>query len=111
MRGSVCNLLVQLFLVLARAVTLGSKSRRIHDHILLSHLRLPQPGGPGPRIYIPQEQGGPVIPPGTGFPFVASYDSQGFGGGILTRLHTGIQNFMYPVLRAIFGECSSVTLL
>jgi hypothetical protein len=27
---------------------------------------LPQPGGPGPRIYIPQEQGGPVIPPGTG---------------------------------------------
>jgi hypothetical protein len=29
-------------------------------------LRLPQPGGPGPRIYIPQEQGGPVIPPGTG---------------------------------------------
>jgi hypothetical protein len=38
---------------------------------------LPQPGGPGPRIYIPQEQGDPVIPPGTGFPFVASYDSQG----------------------------------
>jgi hypothetical protein len=25
----------------------------------------PQPGGPGPRIYIPLEQGGP----GTGFPF------------------------------------------
>jgi hypothetical protein len=25
--------------------------------------RLPQPGEPGPRIYIPQEQGGPVIPP------------------------------------------------
>jgi hypothetical protein len=24
-----------------------------------------QPGGPGHRIYIPQEQGGPVIPPGT----------------------------------------------
>jgi hypothetical protein len=23
--------------------------------------------GPGPRIYIPQEQGGPVIPPGTEF--------------------------------------------
>jgi hypothetical protein len=30
---------------------------------------LPQPGGPGPRIYIRQEQRGPVIPPGTGFPF------------------------------------------
>jgi hypothetical protein len=29
------------------------------DNILLSHLRLPKPGGPGPSIYIPQEQGGP----------------------------------------------------
>jgi hypothetical protein len=33
----------------------------------VSDLRLPQPRGPGPCIYIPQEQGGPVIPPGTGF--------------------------------------------
>jgi hypothetical protein len=40
-RGRVCNLLVQLFLGLARAVTLGSKSRRTHGHILLSQLRLP----------------------------------------------------------------------
>jgi hypothetical protein len=31
--------------------------------------RLSQPGGPGPRIYILQEQGGPVIPSSTGFPF------------------------------------------
>jgi hypothetical protein len=53
-REWVCNLLVQLFLILARAVTLGSKSRRTHDHILLSHLRLPQHGVPGPCIYIPQ---------------------------------------------------------
>jgi hypothetical protein len=30
---------------------------------------LPQPRGPRPRIYIPQEQGGQVVPPGTGFPF------------------------------------------
>jgi hypothetical protein len=29
----------------------------------------PQSGGPGSRIYIPQEEGGLVIPPGTGFPF------------------------------------------
>jgi hypothetical protein len=65
-RGRVC--IVQLVLGLAKAVTLGSKSHRIHGHILLSHLRLPQPGGPGPRIYIPQEQGGPVIPPDSGFP-------------------------------------------
>jgi hypothetical protein len=40
------------------------------SHFTVSDSRLPQPGGPGPRNYIPQEQGGPVIPPGTGFPFL-----------------------------------------
>jgi hypothetical protein len=34
-----------------------------------SDSRLPQPGGSGPRIYISQEQGCPIIPPGTGFNF------------------------------------------
>jgi hypothetical protein len=29
----------------------------------------PHPGGPSLCIYIPQRQGGPVIPPGTGYPF------------------------------------------
>jgi hypothetical protein len=32
-------------------------------------MRLLQLGGPAPRIYVPQEQGGPVIPPDSGFPF------------------------------------------
>jgi hypothetical protein len=36
-------------------------------HFAVSDLRLLQPGEPGPCIYIPQEQGGPAIPPGTGF--------------------------------------------
>jgi hypothetical protein len=62
-RGRVCNLLAQF------AVTLQSKSRRTHDHILLSDVRLPQPGEPGPCIHIPQVHGDPVIPPGTGFLF------------------------------------------
>jgi hypothetical protein len=43
--------------------------RDSRPNFTVSDSRLPQPGGPGPRIYIPQEQGGPVIPPGTGFPF------------------------------------------
>jgi hypothetical protein len=68
-RGRVCNLLVQLLLGLARAATLRSKFSRTHDYILLSHLRLSQPGGPGSRIYISLEQGGPVIPSGTEFHF------------------------------------------
>jgi hypothetical protein len=81
-RGWVCRL--QLLLALASAVILGSESRGTHEHILLSQIR-----GPGPHICIPQEQGGPFMPPGTGFLFVASYDSHGYGGGIRTRLHTG----------------------
>jgi hypothetical protein len=36
-------------------------------HFTVSDLTLTQPGGPGTCIYIPQEQDGPVIPPGTGF--------------------------------------------
>jgi hypothetical protein len=48
-------------------ITQWSESRRTRNHILLSHLRLLQPGGPGSHIYIPREQGGPVISPGTGF--------------------------------------------
>jgi hypothetical protein len=38
-------------------------------HFTVSDSRLPQPGGPGSHIYIPEKQGGPVIPPGTDFPF------------------------------------------
>jgi hypothetical protein len=89
--GRVFNLLKQLLLVLARTVTLGSKSCRTNDHILSSHLRLPQPGGPGPRIYISQEQGGPIYPPlrTLGPLSIASYDLEGYGDVILTRLHTG----------------------
>jgi hypothetical protein len=69
-RGWICNLFIQLLLGHARATTLGSKSHRTHDHILLSHMRLSQHGEQCHCIYIPQEQGGPVILPGTGFPWL-----------------------------------------
>jgi hypothetical protein len=47
-------------------ITQWSESRKTRNPTLLSHPRLPQPGGPGSRISIPQEQGGPIIPPDTG---------------------------------------------
>jgi hypothetical protein len=53
---TVCNLLVQF------AVTLRSESRRTNDHILLSHSRL------------------------QGSLFVAFYNSQGYGGDILSSV-------------------------
>jgi hypothetical protein len=38
-------------------------------YFTVSDSRLPQHGGPGPRIYFSQEHGGPIIAPGTRFPF------------------------------------------
>jgi hypothetical protein len=58
-RGWVCHL--QLLLVLASSVILRFESRGTH-YILLPQIReSPKPEGPGPRIYIPPEEGGPVI--------------------------------------------------
>jgi hypothetical protein len=62
-RGRVCCL--QMLLALGSTVILGSESRGTRYHILLSQIR--------------------------DFPFVASYDSQGYGGGIRPRLHTVLQ--------------------
>jgi hypothetical protein len=39
-------------------------------YYIVSGLRLPQPGMSGPRIYILGEQCGPIITPGTAFPFL-----------------------------------------
>jgi hypothetical protein len=57
-RGWVCRL--QLLLVLASAVILGSESRGPHDHILLSQIR----DSPNLEGQVPV-----LMPPGTGFPF------------------------------------------
>jgi hypothetical protein len=94
-RGWVCNLFVQLLLGLARAVTLGSNSYR-------THMRLPQPVGPGPHICIPQEQVAQLYPRALGSRFFASYDSQGYSGGILNRLQTGRLNvFIYIYIQLV----------
>jgi hypothetical protein len=60
---------LQLLLALVSAVILGSESHGARPYFTLSNTTVPQPGGPGARIYIPQEQGDPVIPPGTTFNF------------------------------------------
>jgi hypothetical protein len=54
--------------VVCSAIPDWLESRKTHNHKLHSHMRLPQPGAPGSRIYISLEEGGPVIPPGTRFP-------------------------------------------
>jgi hypothetical protein len=49
----------------------------------------PQPGGQGHSIYIPQEEGGPVITPGTEFPLQPSKTHRATVEGIGTGLHMG----------------------
>jgi hypothetical protein len=75
---SLCNILSDEKMGLSFTIAAGTRQRS-HSRVRLprdswtyftfSDSRLPQPVGPGPRIYIPHEQRGPVIPPGTWFPF------------------------------------------
>jgi hypothetical protein len=87
MIGRICNL--QLLLGLATAIFLGSDFRGKHDHILLSQFwDYPYLVGQIPvfishrnrvvQLYIRAEIS----------LYIASYDSKGNGGGILTRLQT-----------------------
>jgi hypothetical protein len=108
-REWVCRL--QLLLVLASAFIIRSESIRIDDHISLSQIRdSPKPGGPGPRIYVPQEKSGPVIPPGTGFHFRHLLRLAGYGGDIRPRLNTGKMNPTYQKFTQMIFKNSVPTL-
>jgi hypothetical protein len=64
--------------------------RDSRPHFTVSDTRLPQPAGPDLRIYITQEQGGQVIPPGTGFTFRRLLRLAGLRWKYLTPLPYGI---------------------
>jgi hypothetical protein len=81
---------LQLLLVLASAVILGSESRGSRDHILLSQIRdSPNLEGQVPVFISRGNMVAQLYPQALGSLFVPSYDSQGYGGGIRTRLHAG----------------------
>jgi hypothetical protein len=87
MRGRVCRL--QLLLVLASAVIFGYESRGTYDHILLSQIRdSPNLEGQVPVFISPRNMVSQLYPQALGSLFLPSYDSQGYGGGIWTRLHS-----------------------
>jgi hypothetical protein len=73
-------------LALAKAMILGSESRGTRDHTLLSQFRdfetLPTWRAKSPYLYPPGTGWPSLYPQALGFLFVASYDSQGYGGGI-----------------------------
>jgi hypothetical protein len=55
--------------VICSAISHWLESHRTHNHILLSHLRLPQPKGPSPHIYNTRNRVAQLYHLGTGFPF------------------------------------------
>jgi hypothetical protein len=90
-------------MVLASAVTLGSESRGTYNHILLSQIGYsPNLEGHVPVFISPRNRVVRLYPQALGSLFVASYDSQGHGGGTRPRLHTGeelIANFPFTINR------------
>jgi hypothetical protein len=77
-RGWVCRL--QLLLALANAFSSPSPAG-LMTTFYCHRFEAPPTWSLRPRIYIPQEQGGTVIPPALGTHSNAYYDSQGYGGG------------------------------
>jgi hypothetical protein len=84
----VCRL--RFLLVLASAVIVESESRGTHDSILLPQIRgFPNLEGQVPVFIYPRNRVAQLYFQALGSLFIAFYDSQGYDGGIETRLHRG----------------------
>jgi hypothetical protein len=94
---SLCNILSDEMMGLSFTIAAGPRQRshsqvrvtRDSSYFTVSDSRLSQPVGPGRRVYVPQEQGGPVIPPGTGFLFRRLLRLAGLWWRYSSHLHTG----------------------
>jgi hypothetical protein len=74
---------------LASAVILGSKFRGTYDHILLSQIQdSPNLEGQVPVFITPRNRVTQLYLQTLYSLFVTFYDTQSYGGGIRTRLHT-----------------------
>jgi hypothetical protein len=95
-RERVCRF--QLLLVLASAIILGSKSRGTRHHILLTQIRdSSNREGHVPVFISPRKRVAQLYTQALGYLFIASYDTQGYGGGIGTRLHARSLNMLFEV--------------
>jgi hypothetical protein len=104
---SLCNILsvcrLQLLLVFASTVILRSKSHGTCDHILLSQIRhSPNQEDQVPIFISPRNKVAQLYPQALCSLFIASYDSQGYGGGIHPCLHLGV-TLTKPGLRYLYN--------
>jgi hypothetical protein len=88
-RRRVCNLLYNSFWALPEQSLLGRSPQNSRPYFTVSSETPSTWRARSPYLY-PPGTGWPRYPRALGSHFVASYDSQGSGGGILTRLHTGL---------------------
>jgi hypothetical protein len=105
-RGWVFRL--QLLLVIASIVILRSEFRGTHDHILLSEIQdSPNLQVQVPIFISPRNRVAWLYTQALGSLFVASYDSQGYGGSIWPCLHTGLTSHTnFPItsfIRKVLG--------
>jgi hypothetical protein len=98
-RGWACNLLVQFLLGLARAVTHGSKSGSTKTIFYCLISESPKLEDQIPVFITPRNRVAQLYPWAMGSLFVASYDSQGYGMGILTRLIGALILIRCPVIQ------------
>jgi hypothetical protein len=89
MRGWVCNLLYNCFWALPELSPLGRSPAELMAIFYCLIWDSPNQQGQVPVFISPRNRVAQLYPRALGSLFVASYDSQGYGGGILTRLHTG----------------------
>jgi hypothetical protein len=61
----------------------------------MSHLRLPELKGQVPIFISSRNRMAQLYPPALSSLFIASYDSQGYDGGILAVLHTACSLYTY----------------
>jgi hypothetical protein len=71
----------------------------------------PQPGGPSPCIHVPQRQGGPLIPPGTGFYFLRLLRLAGQRWHYSILPPRGTNSITLIIKFSIFGDITSCSLL
>jgi hypothetical protein len=93
-----------MLLALDSTVVLRSESRGTYDHISLSQIDSPNLEGQVPVFISPRNIVYQLYPQALGSHFVASYDSQGYGGVIRIRLHTGYFTLFLIVLVITCGH-------
>jgi hypothetical protein len=88
-RGLVCNLLYNCFWASTEQSLLGRSPAELTTIFYCLIWDSPNLEGQVPVFISPRKRVAQLYPQALSSLFVASYDSQGYGRGILTRLHTG----------------------